>query len=128
MSAKSTENLRRSFTNGLCTRCGTCAGLSDGAVVFKDIEGKYLPYLKGSISGSMADRIWAGCSAREIPFGELNRFLFGDEALKSGFFGCYKEIGIAFASDLFVGGTVRAAGFYPRYCYGSWRRNLSGEL
>jgi len=99
MSAKSLDNLMAVFHNGLCARCGTCVGLSEGAVCFGDKSGCYLPELKEKISDELAKRILKGCSGRDVCFNELNEFIFGGGAERHPYMGHVKEQWIGFANS-----------------------------
>lgn len=99
MSATSLEKLDAVFCNGLCTRCGTCVGLSDGAVEFVDRSGTYLPERRGDIPAELADRIWRGCSAASVSFPDINAFVFGSHAKRHPYLGHTESIDVAFACD-----------------------------
>jgi len=99
MSAESLSNLNEVFRNGLCTRCGTCIGLSDGAVRFADQMGRYTPELTRGMSDTLADRIWRGCSAQKVSFPELKDFVFGKEAQCDPYLGHVEATMIGFAND-----------------------------
>ncbi|HET55150.1 MAG TPA: hypothetical protein ENN33_08020 [Ignavibacteria bacterium] len=99
MSVKNIEYLRSVFKNGLCTRCGTCVGLSSGAIRFIDIEENYRPEQVGDLTDELANRIWTGCSAKKIPMALLNEYSFGQTESNNEYIGYYKKLGIAYAED-----------------------------
>jgi coenzyme F420 hydrogenase subunit beta len=98
-SADAAADLKRVASNGLCTRCGTCVGLGGGAVSFADRESLYLPRFESALSADVAARIWAGCSARDVPVPELNEWVFGAGASRHPYLGHAKLLGIAHARD-----------------------------
>jgi coenzyme F420-reducing hydrogenase beta subunit len=49
MSVKSNEKLKKVMRSELCSRCGTCVGLSGGKLVFDNKEGKDLPKITGKL-------------------------------------------------------------------------------
>jgi coenzyme F420 hydrogenase subunit beta len=79
--------LARAMTNALCTRCGTCVGLSAGQVAFEEREGRHLPRIVGTLTEEMARRLWSGCSARDVPFPALQEFVFGKGASGDAYLG-----------------------------------------
>ena len=99
MSVKRINSLKDVFENGLCTRCGSCVGLSGGAIKFADRTGRYVPEFTGELPDEMADRIWAGCSAKEVSFPELSEFIFGKEAKSHPYLGCVKTCNIGFSNS-----------------------------
>jgi coenzyme F420 hydrogenase subunit beta len=83
----------------LCNRCGSCVGLSNGTIQFKDKIGEYRPVLKGSLSDEVADRIWNACAGGEFDFLHHNRTIYGGNAKYDPFTGVYKSISIGFVND-----------------------------
>ena len=94
----SLHNLQQVVKSGLCTRCGSCAGLSDGAVNMTDKEGKYLPVFPADLKPEIADRLWQACSARDVDFKALNQFCFGSSE-RDSYIGHYRKMGISFSPD-----------------------------
>lgn len=99
MSATSPDKLQSVFRNGLCTRCGTCVGLSGGAIRFADRDGKCLPEFVETVDAALADRLWQGCSGQEVSFPDLNRFVFGEDAAPHAYLGHTRRVGVAYADD-----------------------------
>jgi len=97
--SKSIDKLRRVFRNGLCTRCGACVGLGGGAVRMTDPEGRCLPEELIPLDDVTADRIWTACSATEVPFPELNEYVFGSRHDRHPYLGHFRRIAIGYATD-----------------------------
>ncbi|MBN1421166.1 MAG: Coenzyme F420 hydrogenase/dehydrogenase, beta subunit C-terminal domain [Planctomycetes bacterium] len=87
------------MTDGLCTRCGTCVGLGGGRVVFEDRAGRYLPRIAENLSDDVVERILSGCSARDVPFPELDRAAFGSASRRDPYLGHASLIAIGYALD-----------------------------
>jgi coenzyme F420 hydrogenase subunit beta len=99
MSQNSIKKLQRVIRGGLCTRCGTCAGLSGGVVRLADREGRCLPRVEGELCEATAERIWAGCSGEEVLFDELARFTYGAAVERDAYWGHVRWTGIGYACD-----------------------------
>ena len=97
MSAK--KNLEKVIKSGLCNRCGTCVGLSQGKINFQDKEGAYLPQIPSDLSSNLAKRIWQGCPAKQVSFPNLNSFVFGSKASRHPYLGHYKSLYVAYATN-----------------------------
>lgn len=52
----------------LCTRCGSCVGLSGGSIVFEDREGRYLPRQIAEVDDATAARAWTACPEKSLTF------------------------------------------------------------
>ncbi|NMB70564.1 MAG: hypothetical protein GYA22_00245 [Bacteroidales bacterium] len=99
MSVKSSEKLLRIMRDtALCNRCGSCAGLSEGQIVFADREGKYLPVINHALDEDLAERIYQVCSGKGVDFPLLNRYIFADEGHFHPYMGTYRQIGIAWSN------------------------------
>jgi coenzyme F420 hydrogenase subunit beta len=61
---------------GLCTQCGTCVGLSQGGLEFRDRDGVPRPVATGR-GPALPRAAYEGCPARWCHYPELNRFVFG---------------------------------------------------
>lgn len=98
------------MTDGLCTRCGTCVGLGQGRVMFDDRGARHLPRMQKLLPDDLAGRIWAGCSAKEVPFPALNDFVFGQGANRDPYLGHVKRLAIGHCTDETVRGRSASGG------------------
>ena len=98
MSQSSVEKLAQVVRRGLCTRCGACVGLSDGAIQIRDRDGSFLPEQVRWLDASLADRIWRGCSAAEVSFPDLNLRVFGSQR-RHAFLGHFRRLSIGYCTD-----------------------------
>lgn len=87
------------MNSNLCNRCGSCVGLSDGAITFGDKTGKYLPNLPGELSNESADRIWQACSGKEFDFPFYTEKIFGENINFHNYTGAFQKIYIGHAND-----------------------------
>ncbi len=83
----------------LCNRCGTCVGLSGGAIRFSKREGKYLPQFVGELAEEACEKILNACSGKHFNFPEQRNFLYPDSPHFHLFTGPYRSISIGHASD-----------------------------
>ncbi|MCK4700618.1 MAG: hypothetical protein KAT38_09795, partial [Bacteroidales bacterium] len=60
--------LQQVIDNDLCTRCGSCVGLSNGAIEFRDKTGIYLPEINDRLDEKTASEAWYACSGQEVNF------------------------------------------------------------
>jgi coenzyme F420 hydrogenase subunit beta len=97
--ADSLGKLRHVIDSGLCTRCGSCAGLSGGKVRFRDKTGEYLPEIISDIGEPLASRLWQGCSGGEVDFPGLDRFIFKGEGDHHPYLGRYNNLYVGFSKD-----------------------------
>ncbi len=84
--------------NGLCNRCGTCIGLSQGKIKFKDKEGNYLPKIPIDLEDDLAKRIWTGCPAQNVNFPRLNQFVYNSPK-RDQYLGHYRSLHIGFTTN-----------------------------
>jgi len=96
---KSIDKLNRVINSNLCNRCGSCVGLSGGAITFSDKTGKYLPILHGELNNELADRIWQACSGKEFDFPFYTKIIFGNNINFHNYTGAYKNIYIGHSND-----------------------------
>ena len=90
----------------LCNRCGTCVGLSDGAIRFKNREGNYLPDIVNELEDNVYDRIWNACPGQNFDFPEHREHFYNDAPHFNIFTGPYRQLQIGYATDP----EVRASG------------------
>jgi coenzyme F420 hydrogenase subunit beta len=83
----------------LCNRCGSCAGLSGGRIVFTDKTGDYRPKILKSIDDNLAERLWKACSGKEFNFPEYRHHLYEPEASFHQYTGQYRHIYIGHSTD-----------------------------
>ena len=87
------------MNSDLCNRCGSCVGLSNGAITFENKTGKYLPKLHGELSNQLADRIWHACSGKEFDFPYYRKKIFGDNINFHNYTGVYQNIYIGHSKN-----------------------------
>ncbi len=96
---KALNNLQKVIDNGLCTRCGSCVGLSEGAIKFTDKTGKYLPQLHENVDQVLAEKILESCSGEYVDFPGLERFLFEGKGHHHPYLGTYRGLYIGFSKN-----------------------------
>jgi len=83
----------------LCNRCGTCVGLSDGHIRFRDREGKYMPEVVKELTNQAYDRIWNACAGKDFNFpGYRDQFYPGTPHFHT-YMGPYRDLYIGHAED-----------------------------
>ncbi|MDD5025956.1 MAG: Coenzyme F420 hydrogenase/dehydrogenase, beta subunit C-terminal domain [Candidatus Peribacteraceae bacterium] len=71
------DHLRRDVLDcNLCTQCGSCVGISDGTLAFREDHGIVLP-IRTEKSGQVPEAAFRACPALACPYPDLNRFVFG---------------------------------------------------
>ncbi len=83
----------------LCNRCGSCVGLSDGNIEFRNREGAFRPVITGELDDGQYDRIWNACSGRYFNFPEYRSLFFKDAPHFHDYTGPYRELFIGHALD-----------------------------
>ncbi|MBN1951988.1 MAG: Coenzyme F420 hydrogenase/dehydrogenase, beta subunit C-terminal domain [Bacteroidales bacterium] len=83
----------------LCNRCGSCVGLSDGAIVMVDREGEYRPKLVKELSEEQAGRIWEACSGKYFDFPAYRELFYRNASHFHPYTGPYERIGIGYSTD-----------------------------
>jgi len=99
MFVKNRKELEKIMSSHLCNRCGTCVGLSDGAIEFKDKEGKYQPHFTGEISEENLNRILKSCSGKYFDFPKYRKLIFPHSKHFHIYSGAYESISIGHAID-----------------------------
>ena len=61
---------------GLCTHCGTCAGLSKNTIVMKETVNGPLPFCKKNKDTFLPSYILDVCPGRGLNYPEMNSFIF----------------------------------------------------
>jgi len=118
----SLNQLRLVARTGLCTRCGSCVGLSEALSRFDDKEGSYLPVIDSQVDAATADRMWAACSGREADFPALNRYVFGDDT-RHPYIGHFAALGISYCTDPVLRRQCASGGVLTRTLLWLLRRN-----
>jgi len=95
---KKATDIHQVIRHGLCNRCGSCVGLSNGKITFSDRTGKYIPVIGEPIDDDTSKIIWHACSGKGFDFPEQRRIVFGSEQANL-FTGHYRNIYIGFATD-----------------------------
>ena len=98
MSAKNSEQFRSVVRNGLCNRCGSCVGLSNGQIRFDNKEGRYLPRIVGSPDEETMKLVLSACSGRAFNFPAQRERLFGDTP-SHVYTGAFRSIHIGYAEN-----------------------------
>lgn len=83
----------------LCNRCGSCIGLSGGAIVFNNKEGKYTPKIIGGLSNDVYKRIWIACSGKYFNFKEYREKFYSNPKGFHPYIGPYEQIGIGYSKN-----------------------------
>jgi len=83
----------------LCNRCGSCVGLSEGAICFTDREGQFRPEITGELDEKEYDRILNACTGASFDFPEHRSFFYPEAPGFHTFTGPYQSIHIGHASD-----------------------------
>ena len=100
MSAKnSKKELDRIMHSELCNRCGSCVGLSGGAIRFGMREGKFLPEFTAEIDEKACERILQSCAGKNFNFPEFRAHFFGDAPHFHPYTGPYRSLHIGHAMN-----------------------------
>lgn len=100
MSVKNSRTeLIRVMRSELCNRCGTCVGLSDGAIDFDDREGLYRPVVRHELSDHDCDRIWKACPGKDFNFPHYRARVFGAHSKFHIYTGAYQSLSVGYARD-----------------------------
>lgn len=101
MSAKNKE-LRKIMKSHLCNRCGSCVGLSNGAVVFENKEGQYRPRIIQNLDQKTLDSIYHACSGKYFNFPAYRKLFYSESSNFHAYTGPFNKIGIAYTTDSFL--------------------------
>ena len=95
----SKQKLARIMGSELCNRCGSCMGLSKGAITFADREGSFRPVLSRDLEEKDYDRILDACSGASFDFPAHREHFYPDAPGFHTFTGPYHSIHIGHAID-----------------------------
>ena len=93
------DKIQEVVRSGLCNRCGSCVGLSDGKVVFSDRTKKYLPVFEDKSDDFLNVELMKYCSGKGFDFPAQNKRIYGDKGKHSIFTGSYRNIYIGHTTD-----------------------------
>jgi len=108
--SRNLDKLKNVIDTGLCTRCGSCVGLSGGKLSFHDRTGEYLPAIHAPIGDEESGRMWTACSGGEVDFQAIDRFLFQSEGTHHPYIGTYRDLFIGFSKDEHIRRLAGSAG------------------
>jgi coenzyme F420 hydrogenase subunit beta len=95
---KKPETLTDVIANDLCNRCGTCVGLSKGAIRFPDRTGKYLPRILQPLDPETDQSIWHACSGKGFDFPAQREKIYGN-GRENVYLGHFENIYIGHSTD-----------------------------
>jgi coenzyme F420 hydrogenase subunit beta len=113
---KSIEKLKSVMNSHLCNRCGSCVGLSGGAVVFADRTGVYRPKIIQPVSDQQADTLWHACSGKEFNFPAYTKAIYGEKSNHHQYTGAYRNIYIGHTNDSVVRLNSASGGIISAVC------------
>jgi len=93
------KNIQEVVRSGLCNRCGTCVGLSEGRIAFSDRTRKYIPVVGKDLGKKENSELLQYCSGNAFNFPEQNIRIFGQEGHHNIFTGTYRNIYIGNCTD-----------------------------
>lgn len=102
MSAKSIDKLKFIMQSHLCSRCGSCVGLSEGKIVFKDREGQYRPHVITEPSEEHASRLLYACPGQDFNFKKFREEFYKDTPEFHVYTGPVYSINIAYSNDQLI--------------------------
>jgi coenzyme F420 hydrogenase subunit beta len=95
---KRPANINDVIRHDLCNRCGSCAGLSGGRIVFENRTGKYLPKITTPLDPETEKLVWEACSGKGFDFPGYNKSVFGSPDYHQ-YIGHNQSIYIGYAND-----------------------------
>jgi coenzyme F420 hydrogenase subunit beta len=107
---KELEELKKVMTSELCTRCGSCVGLSNGKIEFTDREGRYLPIIKDELTYDEAVRINHACPGKNFSFPKYNSEFFPLASHFHSYTGSYESLYIGYAKNEKIRGNGASGG------------------
>lgn len=89
---KEINKLRSVIKSGLCNRCGSCVGLSEGKIIFVNKTKKYLPKIIIEPDEELSRRIWQACSGKDFDFNYYKEQIFSENGNFHRYIGSYQNI------------------------------------
>jgi coenzyme F420 hydrogenase subunit beta len=84
---------------GLCTRCGSCAGVcKPGCIQMTDLLGKVVPVQADPTCCTACGVCYSGCSGKDVNWTALNRQVFGRQPTNY-LLGNFQSAGVGFSTD-----------------------------
>ncbi len=99
MCVKKFNKIQDIVRSGLCNRCGTCVGLSEGRIRFSERTKKFVPIVEKDLDPAINAELLKYCSGKGFNFPEQNRRIYGNEAKHNIFTGTYQHIYIGHCKD-----------------------------
>lgn len=83
----------------LCTRCGSCVGLSEGKIIFTDREGKYRPQVIEEPDNALADKLLYACPGKDFDFKYFRELLYPEAPEFHVYTGPVHTVSIGYSND-----------------------------
>jgi coenzyme F420 hydrogenase subunit beta len=96
---KKAKNIQDVVRSGMCNRCGTCVGLSEGKIRFSDRTKKFIPIVSKDLDEAKNKELLKFCSGNAFNFPEQNERIYGSEGHHNIFTGAYRNIYIGNTTD-----------------------------
>lgn len=87
------------MNSDLCNRCGSCVGLSGGAVIFEDREGDYRPVVVKEPDEEISARMLNACAGKDFDFNAHRAYFYSESPSFHTYIGPYNGIFIAHSTD-----------------------------
>jgi coenzyme F420 hydrogenase subunit beta len=110
MSVRSIDKLRFIMQSHLCTRCGSCVGLSEGKIIFKDREGQYRPHILTEPSEEQSGRLLNACPGKDFDYKHFRELFYKDAPEFHVYTGPVVSINIAYSNDQLIRTTGASGG------------------
>ena len=94
---------------GLCTHCGTCVGLSEGVLTFKNTKNGPLPVLVDENKTIENSEIYNACPGKGLNYPSLNRTFF-NKIPDNWLIGNYQDSYIGYSNDAEIRSNAASAG------------------
>lgn len=87
------------MNSDLCTRCGSCVGLSEGKIVFTDREGAYRPHVLAEPNEQQSARLLYACPGKDFNFKKYRERFFAEAPEFHAYTGPVYSINIAYSKN-----------------------------
>jgi coenzyme F420 hydrogenase subunit beta len=87
------------MNSDLCTRCGSCVGLSEGKIVFTDREGEYRPVILQEPTEADSARLLHACPGGDFNFPGYREHFYADSKDFHLYLGPVNSISIGYCTD-----------------------------